>query len=108
MGAVRTTYAMIAACIVRRKQCIEMGLGDPFARESRVGASSTGMTPMGSSPIPHTQAAIVLEQGMTLLYCCYFCLKGTLAEMQREHNESLLRLAHILQESKHHSNVPCT
>lgn len=73
MGAVRTTYAMITACIVRRKQCIEMGLGDPFAMEWRVAAPSTGMligTPMGSSPGAHThlQAAVVLEQG-TLSGC---------------------------------------
>lgn len=83
MGAVRTTYAMVAACIVRRKQCIEMGLGDPYARENRGnGVSSAGMTPIGS-PGAHNQATMVLEQ----------------AVMQREHNESLLRLAHILQES---------
>ena len=70
MGAVRTTYAMVAACIVRRKQCIEMGLGDPFAKEWRATApiSSTGMvsgTPTGSSPggHNHSQAAMILEQG---------------------------------------------
>jgi hypothetical protein len=72
MGAVRTTYAMVAACIVRRKQCIEMGLGDPFARELR-GAPHTPLagtavgTPTGSSPgagtYAYSQAAVVLEQG---------------------------------------------
>ncbi|KIY43759.1 hypothetical protein FISHEDRAFT_51969 [Fistulina hepatica ATCC 64428] len=29
-GAVRTTFAMVVACIVRRKQLIDRGLGDPF------------------------------------------------------------------------------
>lgn len=54
---------MIAACVVRRKQCIEAGLGDPFVRDRGGAVSSSGMTPVGSSPIAHTQAAMVLEQG---------------------------------------------
>ncbi|KAG9052633.1 hypothetical protein FS842_009475 [Serendipita sp. 407] len=85
MGAVRTTYAMIAACIVRRKQCIELGLGDPFIKEWRgFGAGTPAMgVQLGSSPGSQSHAAIVLEQ----------------AEIQREHNESLLRLAHILQQN---------
>ncbi|KAG8824150.1 hypothetical protein FRC17_009172 [Serendipita sp. 399] len=85
MGAVRTTYAMVAACIVRRKQCIELGLGDPFSKEWRgFGANSHAMgLQLSSSPgSSQTHAAIVLEQ----------------AEMQKEHNETLLRLAHILQQ----------
>lgn len=82
MGAVRTTYAMTAACIVRRKQCIDLGLGDPFAG-LRSSYPSMGAIGMSSSPSTQSQAAIVLEQ----------------AEMQREHNESLLRLAHILQQN---------
>jgi hypothetical protein len=61
MGAVRTTYAMAAACIVRRKQCIDLGLGDPFMREFR---SSNPMTTLASSPGSQSQAAMVLEQGM--------------------------------------------
>ncbi|KAG8865965.1 hypothetical protein FRC20_009226 [Serendipita sp. 405] len=85
MGAVRTTYAMVAACIVRRKQCIELGLGDPFIKEWRgFGAGTPAMgVQLGSSPGSQSHAAIVLEQ----------------AEIQREHNESLLRLAHILQQN---------
>ena len=34
MGAVRTTFAMVAACIVRRKQLIDRGLDDPYAARS--------------------------------------------------------------------------
>lgn len=30
MGAVRTTFAMVAALIVRRKQLVERGFADPF------------------------------------------------------------------------------
>lgn len=33
-GAVRTTFAMVAACILRRKQLMENGLEDPFAPKS--------------------------------------------------------------------------
>lgn len=31
MGAVRTTFAMTAACLVRRKQLMLRGLPDPYA-----------------------------------------------------------------------------
>lgn len=34
MGAVRTTFAMVAACIVRRKQLIDRGLEDPYTPRS--------------------------------------------------------------------------
>ena len=34
MGAVRTTYAMVAACIVRRKRVMELGWADPFGLAS--------------------------------------------------------------------------
>lgn len=30
MGAVRTTYAMVAALLVRRKQIMALGYKDPF------------------------------------------------------------------------------
>jgi len=31
MGAVRTTFAMVAACLVRRKQLVAQGIPDPYA-----------------------------------------------------------------------------
>jgi hypothetical protein len=31
MGAVRTTFAMTAACLVRRRQLMLRGLSDPYA-----------------------------------------------------------------------------
>ena len=40
MGAVRTTFAMVAACIVRRKQFIERGLEDPYTATRSVGSRS--------------------------------------------------------------------
>lgn len=30
MGAVRTTFAMVAACIIRRKQLLARGMDDPY------------------------------------------------------------------------------
>ena len=41
-GAVRTTFAMVAACILRRKQLIERGLDDPFA--PKTGSQRSGVT----------------------------------------------------------------
>lgn len=34
MGAVRTTFAMVAAQIIRRKQLVERGFSDPFGMSS--------------------------------------------------------------------------
>lgn len=63
MGVVRTTFAMTAACIVRRHQFLRLGLSDPFAHTaagpssgisrtatpSMNGALSPPATPFGSS-----------------------------------------------------------
>src|SRR5688572_21367621 len=50
MGAVRTTYAMVAACIVRRKRVMELGWPDPFG--SSTFAASTSGTPVARSNTP--------------------------------------------------------
>jgi len=48
MGAVRTTFAMVAAVIVRRKMMLARGLEDPYASKSSLlsimgsGAQKTG------------------------------------------------------------------
>lgn len=48
MGAVRTTFAMVAAVIVRRKMLLAKGLEDPYASRSSllsnmgIGAQKTG------------------------------------------------------------------
>ena len=51
MGAVRTTFAMVAASLVRRKQVIDKGLPDPYAPKSMNNTVpiSSHSTPMGSS-----------------------------------------------------------
>ncbi|KZW02890.1 hypothetical protein EXIGLDRAFT_730985, partial [Exidia glandulosa HHB12029] len=73
-GAVRTTYAMSAASLLRRKQLIARGLEDPFASHS----SRSGI----ATP-PVVQAALALEQ----------------VTAQQEFSRSLLRLAAILQQT---------
>ena len=79
MGAVRTTYAMVAACLIRRKQYMSLGMRDPFVRRGKTPPSSLAGTPGG------LQAVLALEQ----------------AEQQKEHNESLLKLAYLLQKCEH-------
>ena len=34
MGAVRTTFAMVAACVIRRKQLLVRGMDDPYAQKA--------------------------------------------------------------------------
>jgi len=78
MGAVRTTFAMVAALLVRRKQLLIRGLEDPFHVKSTISHSSSGF----STPT-NSQIALSLEQ----------------ANAQQELSKSLLRLTYILQQS---------
>ncbi|EPQ54220.1 hypothetical protein GLOTRDRAFT_116807 [Gloeophyllum trabeum ATCC 11539] len=94
MGAVRTTFAMVAATLIRRKQLLQAGLDDPFARrtlglgfnpptvEGTNGACTPTRSP-ASSPAPDSKIAQALEQ----------------ANAQQDLNRSLLRLTYILQRS---------
>ncbi|KAK0223506.1 inositol hexakisphosphate-domain-containing protein [Armillaria fumosa] len=79
MGAVRTTFAMVAACVVRRKQLICKGLTDPYPAK---GFSSAG----GTSSPPHLDTEIRLLQSMEQ------------ANAQQELSKSLLRLTYLLQQ----------
>ncbi|KLO17434.1 hypothetical protein SCHPADRAFT_900700 [Schizopora paradoxa] len=78
MGAVRTTFAMVAALLVRRKQLLLRGIDDPFHMKSAVSHSSSGI----STPT-NSQIALSLEQ----------------ANAQQELSKSLLRLTYVLQQS---------
>ncbi|ORX37949.1 inositol hexakisphosphate-domain-containing protein [Kockovaella imperatae] len=73
MGVVRTTFAMIAALLVRRRQMILRGLDDPFP-------SATGGSGV-STPVAVPQAAQQLEQ----------------ATHQQILNKALLRLTRVLE-----------
>ncbi|KAI0749707.1 inositol hexakisphosphate-domain-containing protein [Daedaleopsis nitida] len=81
MGAVRTTFAMVAACIVRRKQMIDRGLDDPYTAKS-AGSRSGINTPSGMSPPTNAKIMQSLEQ----------------ANAQQDMNRSLLRITYILQQ----------
>jgi len=78
MGAVRTTFAMVAALLVRRKQLLIRGLEDPFHMKSTISHTSSGF----STPT-NSQIALSLEQ----------------ANAQQELSKSLLRLTYVLQQS---------
>ncbi|KAI9453330.1 inositol hexakisphosphate-domain-containing protein [Russula earlei] len=83
MGAVRTTFAMTAACLVRRRQLILRGLPDPYVTKFLNGPQLSN--PASGTP-PHSilgEAKIrqALEQ----------------ANAQQDLNRSLLRLTSILQ-----------
>ncbi|KAI0091045.1 inositol hexakisphosphate-domain-containing protein [Irpex rosettiformis] len=80
MGAVRTTFSMVAACILRRKQMIERGFEDPFVGRSAIHRSGVS-TPSGTQP-PETRLVQALEQ----------------ASLQQDLNRSLLRITFILQQ----------
>ncbi|KAJ7757743.1 inositol hexakisphosphate-domain-containing protein [Mycena maculata] len=91
MGAVRTTFAMVAASIVRRKQLISRGFPDPYAIKNP--ASSTPIpigTPTGSPPSQETEFRILqaLEQ----------------ASAQQDLSRSLLRLTYLLQQCLQNQN----
>ena len=44
MGAVRTTFAMVAACIMRRKQLMDIGIADPYLSKVGGGRSNSGVS----------------------------------------------------------------
>lgn len=57
MGAVRTTYAMCAACLIRRRQLIRQGQPDPFCLEASSLTSKSRLTsPFGSGSSPHEES----------------------------------------------------
>jgi hypothetical protein len=49
MGAVRTTFAMVAASLLRLKQMIDRGLPDPYALKSINNGVFIPSSPAGSS-----------------------------------------------------------
>ncbi|KAJ7249237.1 inositol hexakisphosphate-domain-containing protein [Mycena haematopus] len=94
MGAVRTTFAMVAASIVRRKQLIVRGLPDPYAMRQHNGPTTPARigTPIAgtSSPSQETESRILqaLEQ----------------ANAQQDLSKSLLRLTYLLQQCLQNRN----
>ncbi|KAH0833089.1 inositol hexakisphosphate-domain-containing protein [Lanmaoa asiatica] len=90
MGAVRTTFAMVAALIIRRKILIVRGLDDPYATKSSFVLPSGTLKQGSVTPGISTQAtdmklALALEN----------------ASAQQDSNKSLLRLTYVLQQHLH-------
>ncbi|RXW17535.1 hypothetical protein EST38_g8313, partial [Candolleomyces aberdarensis] len=91
MGAVRTTFAMVAASLVRRKQLIARGMPDPYSLKTNVGGGlATGSSP-GSTPNNSQLEARIL-------------LSLEQANAQQELNKSLLQLTYLLQQCLPESN----
>ncbi|KAG1720160.1 inositol hexakisphosphate-domain-containing protein [Suillus lakei] len=96
MGAVRTTFAMVAAVIVRRKMLLARGLEDPYAsRSSFLSNLGNGSHRMGngSSGISTAATDIKLAQALDN------------ASAQQDQNKSLLRLTYVLQRHLHSQSV---
>ncbi|KAG1726694.1 inositol hexakisphosphate-domain-containing protein [Suillus paluster] len=100
MGAVRTTFAMVAAVIVRRKMLLARGLEDPYASRSsflsnlgngahKIGDGSPGI----STPTNQVATDIKLAQALEN------------ASVQQDQNKSLLRLTYVLQRHLHSQSV---
>ncbi|KAJ3797672.1 inositol hexakisphosphate-domain-containing protein [Lentinula aff. detonsa] len=87
MGAVRTTFAMVAACLVRRRQLVLRGLPDPYGVKSS-GPHPSSPPGSGISTVSHVfdliyRLAMILEQ----------------ANVQQDLSRSLLKLTYLLQQS---------
>jgi hypothetical protein len=86
MGAVRTTFAMVAATIVRRKQLISRGVPDPYAPKHTNGTNPARPNSSGAgTPAGHQSSARILQS-----------LEQALS--QQEYSKSLLRLTYLLQQ----------
>ncbi|PWN50330.1 hypothetical protein IE53DRAFT_369000 [Violaceomyces palustris] len=81
VGFNRTTFAMVAAVIVRRKQMLLLGYEDPFASMNENPEST--FASLDQSKTPSASVAKSIKQ----------------AGEQRAHNKSLLRLIRVLGES---------
>ncbi|KAJ7063606.1 inositol hexakisphosphate-domain-containing protein [Mycena amicta] len=92
MGAVRTTFAMVAACIVRRKQLIVRGLADPYAMKG------TSNTPLAAIGTPTSGAPSSQETELRILQAL------EQANAQQDLSTSLLRLTYLLQQCLENHN----
>ncbi|PPQ64598.1 hypothetical protein CVT26_001996 [Gymnopilus dilepis] len=93
MGAVRTTFAMVAASIVRRKQIMSQGGPDPYALKSANTPIPLSSSPSGTSTPTSIQTESRLLQSIEQ------------ANAQQELNKSLLRLTYLLQQCLEGNNT---
>ena len=78
MGAVRTTFSMVAACILRRKQVIERGLQDPFM--IRTGSQRSGVSTVSLYTVENRYAMILSvndsRQEARSVIMCFFIARS--------------------------------
>ncbi|KJA26349.1 hypothetical protein HYPSUDRAFT_36651 [Hypholoma sublateritium FD-334 SS-4] len=96
MGAVRTTFAMVAASLVRRKQIMNSGGPDPYAMKGVAGVITPGLS---SSPGTNTPTNILPQTESRILQSL------EQANAQQELSKSLLRLTYLLQTCMQNSNT---
>ncbi|KAF8623644.1 hypothetical protein AX17_007344 [Amanita inopinata Kibby_2008] len=94
MGAVRTTFAMVAASVVRRRQLIVRGMPDPYATKSYMS---------GSRPLSQSGAGTSAPTGQQTEARILQALEQAIS--QQELNRSLLRLTYLLQQSLQSKNT---
>ncbi|PPQ89339.1 hypothetical protein CVT25_003176 [Psilocybe cyanescens] len=92
MGAVRTTFAMVAASLVRRKQIMHEGGPDPYAIKA-----VSNPIPLSSSPGTNTPTNAQTESRILQSL--------EQANAQQELSKSLLRLTYLLQQCLKDNNT---
>uniref|UniRef100_A0A0W0FRV3 Metal ion binding oxidoreductase n=1 Tax=Moniliophthora roreri TaxID=221103 RepID=A0A0W0FRV3_MONRR len=103
MGAMRTTYAMVAACIVRRKRVMEQGWADPFGLVGSSTLNATGSpfkganTPLSRSVTPPPMG--VSRSGVSTPSNSQIQMSMEQANAQQDLSRSLLRLTYLLQQT---------
>ncbi|KAK7031228.1 hypothetical protein VNI00_013644 [Paramarasmius palmivorus] len=103
MGAMRTTYAMVAACIVRRKRVMEQGWTDPFGLvgSSTFNAAGNALkgtnTPLSRSDTPPIMG--VSKSGVSTPSNSQIQMSMEQASAQQDLSRSLLRLTYLLQQT---------
>lgn len=95
VGSVRTTFAMVAALIVRRRMAVRQGFEDPYASKSFLSMIGCGTGKVGDGTpgyvTPTNQPATDIKLAQAL----------DLASAQQDSNRSLLRLTYVLQQHLH-------
>ncbi|KAF4597582.1 hypothetical protein EYR40_008044 [Pleurotus pulmonarius] len=103
MGAVRTTFAMVAASLVRRKQIMAKGFPDPYATKGVGLAASLAMhtsnsnSASGNGSLSNSGSGFNTPTNPQMESRILHSLEQ--ASAQQDLNKSLLRLTYLLQQS---------
>jgi len=105
MGAVRTTFAMVAASLVRRKQIMANGGPDPYSSKAPNGifSGSPGMNTASNFRLigfESSQWRLMISQPTSFQTESRILQSLEQANAQQELSKSLLRLTYLLQQCK--------